>query len=58
MKKKRKKETLRTVQLNFVNQNYFLPAFIKRVEVLEILVIQKRIMQIERQNFAVNMKSM
>ena len=58
MKKKRKKETLRTVQLNFVNQNYFLPAYIKRVEVLEILVIQKRIMQIERQNFAVNMKSM
>ena len=58
MKKKRKKETLRTVQLNFVNQNYFLPAYIKRVEALEILVIQKRIMQIERQNFAVNMKSM
>ena len=31
MKKKRKKETLRTVQLNFVIQNCFLPALYQEV---------------------------
>ena len=52
-----KRNTFRAAQLINVSQNY-LPTYIERVEALEIFLMQKRIMQIEGYNIAVNMKSM